>query len=195
MGNHHINSSKEEVLRILSTGANRACDNIQHLGLKGRNFTSFPLEEELLFLSNKGGIWKWALSPLIPPTTALFYSPKKEGVARLVNQLPFIKPPQRGPLLPWAFGLSGRKGLSSLLLVSVWERPPHHTGSLFPTLLMSSPSLLYLHLHLHLHLPLHLHPILCQLPGVWIRPKVLGRQASLTGLLGALNHRRWLTLA
>ena len=149
MGNHHINSSKEEILRILSTGANRACDNIQPPGLKGRNLTSFPLEEELLFLSNKGGIWKWALSPLIPPTVALFFPPppKKKGVARLANQLSFIKLPQRGLLLPWAFGLSGRNGLSSLLLVSVWEGSPHHIGSLFLTLLMSSPSLLYLYLH------------------------------------------------
>ena len=56
MGNHQINSSKEEILRILSRGAAGTCNNIQPPGLRRRKLISFPLEEEVLFTSNKGSI-------------------------------------------------------------------------------------------------------------------------------------------
>ena len=56
MENHQINSSKEEILRIRSRSATGACDHIQPPGLRRRKLISFPLEEEALFTSNKGGI-------------------------------------------------------------------------------------------------------------------------------------------
>ena len=56
MENHQINSSKEEILRFRSRSATGACDHIQPPGLRRRKLISFPLEKEVLFTSNKGGI-------------------------------------------------------------------------------------------------------------------------------------------